>query len=290
MKFKILGQYPREGKRWQIGEDLARELENCGKVEIVKGIVKRAVYPEDEDGKESYDPFWSHLGAKEYGTAEIGKSELNKIMGKAVGFDTVKPVALIKSILFHVCEKDSIVLDSFAGSGTTAHAVSSMNKVDGGNRKFILVEMMDYADSITAERVRRVIDGYGEGDKAVEGTGGDFSFYELGPRLLKDDGMLNEDAPEEKIREYIYYSEVRKPLEHAGGAQDKYLLGVAYDTAYYFCYEKDAKTTLDRAMLARLKTKAESYVIYADKCDLSPSVMRRRHITFKKIPRDITRF
>ena len=102
--------------------------------------------------------------------------------------------------------------------------------------------------------------------------------------------MLNEDAPEEKIREYIYYSEVRKPLEHAGGAQDMYLLGVAYDTAYYFCYEKDAKTTLDRAMLARLKTKAESYVIYADKCDLSPSVMRRRHITFKKIPRDITRF
>ena len=59
--------------------------------------------------------------------------------------------------------KDSIILDSFAGSGTTAHAVLNMNKADGGHRKFILVEMMDYADSITAERVKRVIRGYGEG-------------------------------------------------------------------------------------------------------------------------------
>ena len=57
--------------------------------------------------------------------------------------------------------KDSIILDSFAGSGTTAHAVLNMNKADGGHRKFILVEMMDYADSITAERVKRVIKGYG---------------------------------------------------------------------------------------------------------------------------------
>ena len=75
--------------------------------------------------------------------------------------------------------KDSIILDSFAGSGTTAHAVLNMNKADGGHRKFILVEMMDYADSITAERVKRVIRGYGEGKNAVEGTGGNFSFYDL---------------------------------------------------------------------------------------------------------------
>ena len=63
---------------------------------------------------------------------------------------------------------NSIILDSFAGSGTTAHAVLNMNKQDDGNRKFILIEMRDYADSITSERVKRVIDGYGEGKKAVE--------------------------------------------------------------------------------------------------------------------------
>ena len=78
---------------------------------------------------------------------------------------------------------DSIILDSFAGSGTTAHAVLNMNKADGGHRKFILVEMMAYADSITAERVKRVIHGDGEGKKAVGGTCSNFSDYALGPAL-----------------------------------------------------------------------------------------------------------
>lgn len=72
----------------------------------------------------------------------------------------------------------------FAGSGTTAHAVLNMNKADGGKRKFILIELMDYAEDITAERVRRVIDGYGEGKNAVSGTGGGFGYYELGERLF----------------------------------------------------------------------------------------------------------
>lgn len=86
--------------------------------------------------------------------------------------------------------KEDIVLDSFAGSGTTAHAVLNMNKSDGGNRKFILVEMGDYADTITAERVKRVINGYGEGKNAVEGTGGNFSYYELGNPLFMQDGTI----------------------------------------------------------------------------------------------------
>ena len=158
MKFPILGQYPREGKRWQIGEETARELERLQKVEIVDGMVKKAIYPEDELDKQSYEPFWSHLSAKEAGTAQSGKALLNDIMGKAVGFDTVKPVELIKTLLSHLKE-NALVLDSFAGSGTTAQAVMELNK-NGGNRKFILIETMDYADTITAERVKRVINGY----------------------------------------------------------------------------------------------------------------------------------
>ena len=80
MKFQILGQYPREGKRWQIGEETARQLEREGKVEIVDGIVKKAVYPEDEKDKKQYVPFWSFFDAKQYGTAQTGKDELNKVM------------------------------------------------------------------------------------------------------------------------------------------------------------------------------------------------------------------
>lgn len=100
-------------------------------------------------------------------------------------------------------------MDSFAGSGTTAHAVLNMNKADGGNRKFILIEMMeyliemmDYADSITAERVKRVIDGYGQGKSAVEGIGDGFGYYELDEPLLLGD-KLNESVGVERIREYI---------------------------------------------------------------------------------------
>lgn len=84
------------------------------------------------------------------------------IFGGKTTFDTPKPTRLLQFILTIATNKDSIILDSFAGSGTTAHAVLNMNKADGGNRKFICIEMMDYADTITAERVKRVINGYGE--------------------------------------------------------------------------------------------------------------------------------
>lgn len=80
MKFQILGRYPREGKRWQIGESTARQLEKEGKLEIVDGIVKKAVYPEDEQDKRQYKPFWSLLLAEIVGTAQTGKDELNEIM------------------------------------------------------------------------------------------------------------------------------------------------------------------------------------------------------------------
>ena len=93
-----------------------------------------------------------------------------------------KNVDFIKRILGMLDDKESIVLDSFAGSGTTAHAVLALNKEDGGNRKFILVECEDYADSITAERVRRVIRGVpsAQGTSLKEGLGGSFTYCTLG--------------------------------------------------------------------------------------------------------------
>lgn len=286
MKFPILGQYPREGKRWQIGEETARELERLQKVEIVDGMVKKAIYPEDELDKQSYEPFWSHLSAKEAGTAQSGKALLNDIMGKAVGFDTVKPVELIKILLSHLKE-NALVLDSFAGSGTTAQAVMELNK-NGGNRKFILIETMDYADTITAERVKRVINGYGKDDKAVAGIPGDFTYYELGQPLFKDDKNLNEEVGEGEIRKYVYYMETKKPIE-SNDTDNRYYMGKNNDTAYYFYYKKDEITTLNHEFLSTINTKATEYIIYADKCVLAQEVMEKFNIVFKKIPRDITR-
>ena len=181
---------------------------------------------------------------------------------------------------------DDIILDSFAGSGTTAHAVLNMNKADGGHRKFILVEMMDYADSITAERVKRVIHGYGGGKNAVEGTGGNFSYYELGERLLLPDGNLNESIGTDKIRDYIWYTETKKPAVNQQNGSP-YFLGENNHTAYYFYYEPDQMCVLDYAFLSTIPEKAENYLIYADRCALSESDLLRFGITFKKIPRDI---
>ncbi len=218
-------------------------------------------------------------------TEEAGKEQL-LIFGKKV-FDYPKDVSLIEYLLKFDNKQDALILDSFAGSGTTAHAVLNLNKQDGGNRKFILVEMMDYAETITAERVKRVIKGYGDDDKAVDGTGGNFSYYELGePLLIKDE--LNENVAEDKIREYIYYSETKEHMEVKN--DEPHYLGSCADTAYYFYYEKTRTTTLNREFLHTIKTKATNYVIYADLCTLSDSELSKYHITFKKIPRDITKF
>lgn len=280
MKFKILEQYPREGKRWQIGEETARQLEERGRLEIVDGIVKKAVYPEDEIDNTKFAPFWSHLKAEDFGTAQTAKENLNSIMGKNIGFETVKPVELIEELIKHL-DDDSIILDSFAGSGTTAHAVLKLNKEDGGNRKFILVEMENYADSITAERVRRVIQGYGE----VEGTGGNFDFYEVGEPLMIND-EINENIAVEKICAYVWYTETHTPYKKPSGNNSAYL-GEFNGTGIYFHYEKGNLTTLDAQFLRSIEIQAENYLIYADECGLSEKQLEDFHITFKKIPRDI---
>ena len=204
-------------------------------------------------------------------------------------FDYPKSVALIESVVQAITKNDDLILDSFAGSGTTAQAVLNMNKADSGNRKFILVEMMDYADSITAERVKRVIDGYGEDKKVVEGTGGNFSYYELGPVLLLPDGNLNEEVGPQKIREYVYYMETKEPLPSERSEDEPYFMGLCRNTAYYFYYERENVTTLDHAFLATIRTKAEGYTIYADLCAIPQETLRKYNITFKKIPRDIAR-
>ena len=202
-------------------------------------------------------------------------------------FDYPKSVALIESVVQAITKDADIILDSFAGSGTTAHAVLNMNKADGGHRKFILVEMMDYADSITAERVKRVIHGYGEGKNAVEGTGGSFSFYDLGEPLLVGD-CLNEAVAPEKIREYIWFMETKQPYAPPGGG-NPYYLGKHNSTGYYFYYEPQRVTVLDYAFLSTITEKADGTVIYADRCFINEDKLAKIGVTFKKIPRDISR-
>ena len=223
--------------------------------------------------------------------SERGSEMLAWIFAKRGVFDYPKPVGYLEMILGLVIPENALILDSFAGAGSSAHAVLNLNKADQQDRKFILIELGDYADSITAERVKRVIDGYGSGKTATEGTGGSFSFYELGAPLFVD-GDLNPEVPLGRVREYIWFTETGEahqpgePLPHPD-----FLGRSAAGVSYFFAFDSGAPTVLDRNYLATIPAEcgAESYVIYADTCVLSDHELARHSITFKKIPRDITR-
>lgn len=248
-----------------------------------KGGIRRKTYLENVGGRVPTN-LW---GYSEVGHTDEAKKEMLAIFDGKATFDTPKPHRLVEFVLKIAGNENALVLDSFAGSGTAAHAVLNMNKADGGNRKFILIEMMDYADSITAARVKRVIDGYGTGKQAVAGTGGSFSYYELGEPLMNGD-VLNENVGVEKIREYVYFTDTKSCLPEPHG-DEPYYMGTHVNSAYYFYYERQAVTTLNREFLHTVKTKADAYVIYADLCTLSNAELEKYHITFKKIPRDITK-
>lgn len=221
------------------------------------------------------------------GHTDEAKKELKGIFSGVAPIETPKPRRLIERILHIAADSNAIILDSFAGSGTTAHAVLNMNKADGGNRKFILIEMMDYADSITAERVKRVIQGYGEDKKAVPGTGGNFSYYELGEPLMIGDN-LNEAVGTNKIREYIWFTETKENFQNPN-ADKPYYLGSTAQTGYYFFYEPNRACVLDYKFLSTITVKADNYVIYADRCAINTDDLQKFKVIFKKIPRDITK-
>lgn len=273
--------------RWRWGKDTATQRMSELVARKVKGRNEWDVFQKDylpDDGSKRIKPKSVWMGSEF--SAESGTLQTKAILGKGV-FETPKPTGIVEYCIQQAMDKDGIILDSFAGSGTTAHAVLNMNKVDGGNRKFILIEMMNYADTITAERVKRVIDGYGNGKQAVEGTGGSFSYYELGDTLMEN-GNLNENVSINKIREYVYFTETKcrpNPISE----DEPYLLGCHLVTAYYFYYDKKHITTLNREFLHTVKTPSESYVMYADLCTLSNAELEKYHITFKKIPRDISK-
>ena len=248
-----------------------------------KGGIARKTYLENVGGRLPTN-FWPFA---ETGHTDEAKKEMLAIFDGKATFDTPKPSRLLEFVLRIAGDENTLILDSFAGSGTTAHAVLNMNKADGGNRKFILIEMMDYADSITAERVKRVIKGYGEDKKAVPGTGGSFSYYELGEPLMIGDN-LNEAVGADKIREYIWFTETKENFQNPN-ADKPYYLGSTAQTGYYFFYEPNRACVLDYKFLSTITVKADNYVIYADRCAINTDDLQKLKVIFKKIPRDITK-
>ncbi len=185
---------PPAGRHWRFtrenyDEALADNRIIFGRSGRARPQYKRFLSEAKERGTNIFT-IWSDVG-----TATDATRELQRIFGRGQSFPTPKPTDLIEEIIRVSTGSNDIVLDSFAGSGTTAQAVLALNKEDGGNRKFILVECEDYADTITAERVRRVINGVPDArDKSLqEGLGGSFTYCALGEPIDME-MMLNGEA------------------------------------------------------------------------------------------------
>ncbi|MCD1655180.1 site-specific DNA-methyltransferase [Treponema zuelzerae] len=282
--------YPPQGSSWRRPPDEMKRLENenriwWGKSGDAKFPMEKKFLSEVKQGVVNQTWWPYNFG----GSTRNASAELKLLFGGNKAFETPKPIQLATRIIQLLDDPDSIILDSFSGSGTTAHAVLKLNQEDGGHRKFIMIEMEDYAETITAERVRRVINGYGAEGKEVPGTGGGFSYLTLGPAVFTAEGALNPEVEDEALRQYIWYAETKSALP-AKKLKNKFHLGSAFGVSYYFYYIKGQETVLDFDFLKTVRDKDEQYVIYADSCTIDSEYLKSRNITFKKIPRDISRY
>ena len=216
---------------------------------------------------------------------ELGGKVIKELFGYNP-FQYPKPVGLLRRILELGTDKDSIILDSFAGSGTTAQAVLELNKEDGGNRKFVCVEMLpEIAENITSKRVQKVIDNLEIKDS--EG----FKFVRLGEQMFSADGDINPKIGYVDLARHVFFMATGTPLDSAKTEFDSPLVGVSNDVAIYLLYNgilKDSSVQggnrLTQKVLATLPKHNGVKIIYGTACGLSESVLRKNNIVFRQIP------
>ena len=206
--------------------------------------------------------------------SEVGKNDLANL-DMENSFDYPKPVGLIKTLIDSVCSKDSIILDSFAGSGTTGQAVLDLNQ-DGGDRKFILVELESKnAQEITSERVRRV----------AKKMNGSFEYATLGETLFAASGNINDAVLYQELANYIYFTETHTILDPKKVKNPT--IGEYDGTEYYLLFKEKGNNKLSKSFLKSLKKGGAQKIVYADFCDLPVDILQAYNIIFKQIPYEV---
>jgi adenine-specific DNA-methyltransferase len=269
---------------WLYPENSYKNLEKDGKLYFgVNGssVPQRIMYANESTGQIP-DNLWL-----DYGTNKDGKNEISAIFGKAL-FDTPKPTSLVKQILRIATNKNDLVLDSFAGSGTTGQAVLETNKEDGGNRKFILVELEEkIAKEITAERLRKVITGYKEA-KFPKGTGQGFQYLDLNGELFNKSGFINDVVNYEDLASYVYFTETKSYLDLK--VIDKPYIGSFGSNNYFLLFEGKGKNVLDEKVFKELSKYSGKKIIFADKCLLDEDLCEKYNVIFKQIPYELKKY
>jgi len=237
---------------------------------------------------------------QDVGHTQEAKKELVSIMdfpdSESV-FITPKPTRLIERVLQIATNPGDLVLDSFGGSGTTAHAVIKINAAtpDAEPRRFILIELEDkIAREVTAERVRRVAEGYinAKGEK-VEGIGGGFRFCELGEPLFDEAGQIRDTVRFADLARHVYFTETGEPLPRER-VPNTPLLGVCRGVGIYLLYNgilgdksNGGGNVLTRAVLAQLPPFDGPKVVYCAGCLLGPERLTAQRITVRQTPYEI---
>jgi adenine-specific DNA-methyltransferase len=232
-----------------------------------------------------FSSFWSDL------KGQSGADEVDQIFGKRV-FAFPKALEVIHQILDFATDKDSIVMDSFAGSATTAHAVLGLNNEDGGKRRFVLVECEDYADSITAERVRRVANGLPAAkDEALKaGLGGTFSYFKLGRALQLKAILEGKSLPDfESLARYVFFTATGEEFNANQIDRATGFIGASRHHDVFLLYTEDAgqlkqlALTLDAAR-ALPSVSGKPKLVFAPTKYLDDSFLDRLRITFCQLP------
>ncbi len=308
---------PNPERVWRFFPDTMREV-------IAKGLI---IWPDDYPDKRMerpryktyYDPntekpkpvsSWIETPTAVSGAVDesvewetsILSSGMNQEGGKVVqqifgtkAFAYPKPVSLVSSLIQAATRADDIVLDSFAGSGTTGHAVAQLNDLDEGTRRFILVEMeTKIARDVTAERVRRVIEGYSNSKgKKIEGLGGAFRYCELGEPLFDESGKIRASVSFTDLARHVYFTETGEPLPRGRVTRSPFL-GEWRGVGIYLLYngilgDKTANggNILTRSTLAQLPKFDGQKVVYCAGNLLGRERLQAERIIVRQTPYEI---
>jgi len=228
------------------------------------------------------------------GMNQEGGRLLQEIFGTKM-FAYPKPLSLVRSLIRASTRNDDITLDSFAGTGTTGHAVLLLNEEDDNGRRFILAEMdPKICSQVTVERLRRVSNGYEKPNgKMVEGLGGGFRYCRLGTACFDEHGRINAEVTFSDLARHVFFTETGEPLpKHSKGNGP--LIGTHRGKAIFLLYNgalEDKRLNGGNVLTQRVLEELPEYegtkVVYGTACRLSPSRLKRENIIFKQIPYEI---
>jgi DNA modification methylase len=287
--------HPDEGweGRWAVGVETFKRMNEAGEIRWKKRPYGWMAYTVEFAPENPTTPTASIL--TDAGQNRQAKAQLNDVLGTAHGFDTPKPVGLVERVIRLTTAPGDLILDSFAGSGTTGHAVLNLNKTDDGSRRFILVEVEPkIARDITAERVKRVAQGYtnAKGEK-VEGLGGSFRFCELGEPLFDEHGQIKSSVRFEDLARHVYFTETGEPLPRERVLKSP-LIGECRGVGIYLLFngilgDKSANggNILTRGVLAQLPKFDGQKVIYCAGCLLGKDRLQAERIIVRQTPYEI---